>query len=107
MDNKTEISEGSVLWLELLSFGPPFLAIALVVFVHLDPILLPISFVLCAGINLYSMITTGWAADNWSRAKYRRNGVRSFFYWARFVFFSLFGIFGLVGFLMLLTRHAT
>jgi hypothetical protein len=106
MSKRVAISEGSILWLELLSFGPPLLAVVLISLGHLNPVLLLISFVLCAGINLYSMITTGWGADNWSRAKYQRDGIRSSLYWLRFIFFSLFGIFSLIGLVVLLVQHA-
>ena len=106
MSNRIAVSEGSILWLELLSLVPPLLAVALTLLGHLSPILLPISFVLCAGINLYSMITTGWGADNWSRAKYQRDGIRSFLYWLKFIFFSLFGIGSLIGLVMMLVQHA-
>lgn len=105
MSKRIAISEGSILWLELLSFAPPLLAAVLILLVHLNPILLPISFVLCAVINLYSMITTGWSADNWSRAKYQRDGIRSSLYWVKFIFFSLFGIFSLIGLVILLVQH--
>ena len=106
MDNKIKISEGSVLWLELLSFGPPALAIVLILLFRLGPILVPISFVLCSGMNLYSMINTGWAADNWSKAKYQRDGVQSSIYWLKFAFFSLFGALSLIALVLLLAQRA-
>ncbi|MFT3898368.1 MAG: hypothetical protein QM719_11865 [Thermomonas sp.] len=106
MSNKSEISEGSVLWLELLSFGPPALAITLILLFRLDPILVPISFVLCAAINLYSMISTGWAADNWLKAKYQRDGMQSSIYWLRFAFFLLFGTLSLIAMVMLFAQLA-
>ena len=106
MRKRVAISEGSILWLELLSFVPLLLAVALIYLGHLKPILLLIAFVLCAAMNLYSMVKTGWGADNWSRAKYQREGARSTAYWVRFIFFSLFGVFSLIALIGLTMQHA-
>ena len=106
MKKRDEIVEGSFLGLQLLAFAPALAVLILTFLGYPSPWLISLAFVLCPGIILYSMLTTGWATDNWSKAKYQRDGDTSGFYWLQFCFFGLVGVIGLIALVMVATGYA-
>jgi hypothetical protein len=98
--------EGKRLWLQLLAPVVPLAAAALLFSGWLSLPLFPASFVVAASLGLWSLVSTGWAANQLGIARFQRGGDWSAIYWLHILIYSCIGLVGLVAFVRVLAEHA-